>query len=439
VRRAVAALAVVGALAVASGCGGGEDPIRLAVQVDCQGSFASWADPELGAAFLPLLQRGARLVGPGVQSGVENAHIAGRPLEVRAACTESLESTYSVPQLRELLEEWKPDIVVGSGIGSQDGFIVRELAKDYHEVTFLLTVPSAQQITLSGAAPNVFRFQLDNAQSTAGLGSYAYHVLGWRRAAVVMGGSPDDWEEGAGFEAEFCSLGGTVTRDDGGAWAPAGAAAAATRYARTADGVAVLSVFPPTAFLKALAQTPDGVAGKLVLGGWAFQDPASLRVPGASLEGAVVANTLPFGGHGGRAWEAYLKAYDKAYPGLIPGSAAWAVVVPYRNAVEAVAEALTEVDGDPGPSGERLRRALSRLTADTLPRPTRLDENRQAVSSVFLSRVAKPRGKVPTLRTVRVVNGVEQTFGGIFAPEGAAITAATDACRRDAAPPPWAS
>jgi branched-chain amino acid transport system substrate-binding protein len=440
VRRAIAALAVVGALALASGCGGGDDPLRLAIQVDCQGPFASWADPQLGGAFLPLLQRGARLVGPGVQSSVENASIAGRPLEVKVACTETAESTYSVPQLRELLEEWQPDVVVGSGLFSQDGFIVRDLAKRYPDVTFVVTVPSAQQITLSDSAPNVFRFTLDEPQSTAGLGSYAYNVLGWRRAAVVTGTSPDEWEEGGGFVAEFCSLGGTVTRDDGGAWAPPRAAAAATRYARTADGVAVLSGFYlPTAFLEALAKTPAGVTGRLVLGGWAFEDTASLALPGAGLDGAVVATRMPVGGRGGAAWNAYLKAYGKAYPGLIPGSAAWAVVVPYRNAVEAVAEALTEVDGDPGPGGERLRGALSQLTAGTLPRPTRLDENRQAVSSVFLSRVGKPRDKVPTLRTIRVVNGVEQTFGGIFPPGSAPITATTDTCRRDAAPPPWAS
>jgi hypothetical protein len=134
-----------------------------------------------------------------------------------------------------------------------------------------------------------------------------------------------------------------------------------------------------------------------------------------------------------------LKAYDSSYPGLPPGTAAGSLAVLYRNAVEAVAEALTETRGDSGPGGERLRSELSRMTAGTLPRPTRLDENRQAVTSVFLARIGKNRGKVPVLRTVRVVNGVEQTFGGIFRPEGGAITATTDACRRDAAPPPWAS
>ena len=171
-RRAVAALVAFGALALASGCGGRDDPLRLAVQVDCQGPFASWADPEISGAFLPLLERGARLVGPDLRSGVESAQIAGRPLAVKVACTESFESTYSVPQLRELLEVWRPDVVVGSGIGSQDGFIVRDLAKRYSDVTFLLTVPSAQQITLSDSEPNVFRFTPDNAQSIS--------LEGWR-------------------------------------------------------------------------------------------------------------------------------------------------------------------------------------------------------------------------------------------------------------------
>ena len=437
-RRALGAVALFVALAQASGCGGDEDPVRLAVQVDCQGAFSSWADAELGGAFLPLLQRGARLAGPALQSGVEDASIAGRPLEVKVGCTETAESTYAVPQLRELLEEWHPDVLVGSGIASQDGFVIRDLARHYPDVTFLVAVPTPQQITLSHAVPNVFRFALDNPQSVAGLGSYAYRVLGWRRAAVVTGSSPDDWEERAGFVAEFCALGGEVTLDVGGAWlAPA---AAAAKYARTADGVAVLSAFAaPTAFLQAIAKGPGGAAGRLVLGGWAFEDTANLAVPGASLEGAVVANTIPREGNGGPAWQAYLKAFDKAYPGLTPGTGAWGVVVPYRNAVEAVAEALTEVDGDPGPGGERLRGVLSRMAAGTLPQPTHLDENRQAVSSVYLARIGKNRGKMATARTVRVVDGVEQTFGGIFTPTSGAITVTTDACDRSATPPPWAS
>jgi branched-chain amino acid transport system substrate-binding protein len=436
VKRALGALALFAAAALV-GCGGGQDPLRLGIQVDCQGAFTAYADPELGGAFLPLLQRGARLVGPGLEKGVENVRIAGRPVEVKVACTETAESTYAVPQLRTLLEEWHPDVVVGSGLASQDGFAVRDLAKRYPDVTFLNTVPTAQQITLSAPAPNLFRFTLDNVQSTAGLGSYAYRVLGWRRAAVVTGGTPDDWEEAAGFTAEFCALGGQVTRDDGGAWVTP--AAAAAKYARSVDGIAAISSFsPPTAFLKAVATSSEGAARRLVLGGWAFEAPTSLG-PGATLEGAVVGTTTPRGGGGGPAWQEYVEAYEKAYPGLPPGSAAWVVVPPYRNAVEAIAQALTATGGDIGPSGERLRSVLAKMTAGTVPRSTRLDANRQAVSSVFLARIGKGPDNAATARTVRVVNGVEQTFGGIFTPRSGAITATTDACRHGMAPPPWAS
>jgi branched-chain amino acid transport system substrate-binding protein len=69
--------------------------------------------------------------------------------------------------------------------------------------------------------PNSFSFLPDAAQWMAGLGAYAYHRLGWRRAATI--GDLDEnffhWAQLAGFIAEFCSLGGTVeTR----VWVPRG-------------------------------------------------------------------------------------------------------------------------------------------------------------------------------------------------------------------------
>src|SRR5262245_34769381 len=47
----------------------------------------------------------------------------------------------------------------------------------------------------------------------AGLGSYAYHLLGWRRAvAVTETTNIFAWAQAARFIAEFCSLGGTIAR-----------------------------------------------------------------------------------------------------------------------------------------------------------------------------------------------------------------------------------
>ena len=48
----------------------------------------------------------------------------------------------------------------------------------------------------------------------AGLGSYAYHALGWRRAVTVVSSQSDAffWAQAAAFDAEFCSLGGTIAK-----------------------------------------------------------------------------------------------------------------------------------------------------------------------------------------------------------------------------------
>ena len=64
--------------------------------------------------------------------------------------------------------------------------IFRRLAARYPDVTFVLGSAAAQEATLADPQPNVFRFAADGTTSVAGLGAYAYHDLGWRRAALVM-------------------------------------------------------------------------------------------------------------------------------------------------------------------------------------------------------------------------------------------------------------
>ena len=68
------------------------------------------------------------------------------------------------------------------------------------------------RIRPSGPAPNFFRFNGDGAQWNAGLGDIVYKKLGWRTAAVVMDDYSFGWTSAAGFIADFCAMGGKVTK-----------------------------------------------------------------------------------------------------------------------------------------------------------------------------------------------------------------------------------
>ena len=70
----------------------------------------------------------------------------------------------------------------------------RDLARRFPDVTFLASEMGAQETTLRDPPPNYFRFAPTGAQTTAGLGTYAYRDLGWRRAVIAA----EDWYPGLG-------------------------------------------------------------------------------------------------------------------------------------------------------------------------------------------------------------------------------------------------
>src|SRR5207247_6284417 len=57
-----------------------------------------------------------------------------------------------------------------------------------------------------------FRFNGDGAMWNAGLGDLAYNKLHWKTAAVVADDYSFAWTSAAGFIAEFCAVGGKVTK-----------------------------------------------------------------------------------------------------------------------------------------------------------------------------------------------------------------------------------
>jgi hypothetical protein len=275
-----ARMALLGAaLALAAGaCGEDEQPLRVGVVVDCVGISRSLHDAELSGAQLPLIERGARPHGRRARDGITRVDVAGRPVELVPGCTEAFEFSMLTRELRRLAEVEHVDAIVAAGTGP-DEVVLRDVARRHPEVVFLPVVHGPREVTLRRSAPNVFRFVGDYGQGVAGLATYAYRRLGWRRAAVVHSNWDAGWLGRDAFAAEFCSLGGTVTKQIAVEvpFDPAGRDV--RRVPRDVDGVAVFAgqFFGPTEFLKQLARRVADPAREIVVGPGVVDEPGLLQ------------------------------------------------------------------------------------------------------------------------------------------------------------------
>lgn len=432
--RLIAVPFVLALALAAAGCSGAERPVRIGVLADCRGALGSLNDVMLAGAELPLLQRGARLRGSNPRDGVEHASVGGRPVELLTGCSEVGEFSVLVEEARRLIEHDHADVIVGGlSIGTGEGIVLRDLAGRYPNVAFVVVGSPRREVTAVRPAPNLFRFQADYAQTVAGLGTYAYNTLGWRRAAVVADDADAGWAEAAAFASEFCALGGAIVERE---WL----SAFDTRRrlpSTQIDGVAALvsSYTAPPPYLDALARRLGDPRKRLILGPGITQDPTYASAVGAAAVGATTSTSVPppFRTPAARSFE---REYRRAFPMLPPEFADGVLTLLYYDGVEPVALALEAIHGDPGRSGERLRDALARVHLTVVGGTITLDRRRQAVGPTLILRIARaPHGKGISFRTIRTVGPVDQSIGGTL---GANQTGRMSlACRRGQ-PPPWA-
>src|SRR3954463_4813730 len=286
-RRAAAALGAMAAPAtLVAGCGGAPRPLRVGVVVDCVGVNRPLQAAELAGAELPLVRRGARLRGADPTAGITRATIAGRPVELVRGCTELYEFSTLTAEIRRLVEREHVDVVVAGGSGPDD-VAVRDVAALYPHVSFLPVTHGPREVTLLHRAANVYRTSGDHEQGVAGLATYAYRTLGWRRAAVVAGPWNAGWGERDAFVAEFCSLGGRVTRQlQPLVFDPSGGDVRAVP--RDVDGVGGFAqgVFGPAGFANRLARRLHDPR-RIVVGPTTVDDPDLLRLVAPSLAGVA--------------------------------------------------------------------------------------------------------------------------------------------------------
>jgi len=429
----VSAAVVVALVLFDVGCGTEREPVRLGVLLECSGLLAGQHDSVLAAASLPLLERGGRRT-PDLVTG----RAGGRRVELVPACTEFTYPDRVVFATRRLIEVDGVDVVLGP-IGGAENIAFRDLARRFPNVTFLASEMGSQETMLRDPPSNLFRFAPTGAQTTAGLGSYAYRDLGWRRAVVVAEDWYPGWESAGGFVAEFCALGGSVVERDWSSLFAADPTSAARRHAATADGVLLIATSgTQLPYLAAYLDAAKPARRRLLLSGWAFSDPRNLRPRGIDLSGVVIGGSIPLASRS-PAMRTYRAAWAQRFPELPAEVGEGLVEIPTYTAVEGLLTVLEKTGGELGPADELLRSTLAGLVLDAPQGAVRLDGRHQASEATYLERIA-PSGRDARSLTwpLRRFDGVEQTFGGIFGPATPSPSRTDPTCVRRPAPA-WAT
>ena len=399
----------------------GANTIGIGVLSDCRGTFGALRNDSLAAAELPLIERGGRREGALISDGVGHISIGGRPIRLVFGCADGTAAS-ALGEARRLVERMGVRILVGPTTGDEE-IALQEYARRHPEITFVNGSAAVQELH---PAPNFFSFWFDGAQWMAGLGSYAYHTLGWRTAVTIGTAEAFDWAQTAGFDAEFCSLGGSIVKR---IWLPQGAqdfSAPLAQVAGThADGFLVET--QGTGALSALATGYPGLRGSLarkVVMGSTTVGPPQL---GARMRGVVFA-----GARTPPAW--YLAKLRTSFPEIRNDFLGSAFDYAYYDAMAATLQALERVRGDLSHGETAFAAALAKVVLSAPNGRTRLDAAHQAIAPTTL---AEALGAGYSARALGVSTGVDDTFGGYFTRNDPPPSPTAPACKHRS-PPAWA-
>jgi branched-chain amino acid transport system substrate-binding protein len=424
-RRTLIPIAVVAALAAIVASTAAAKPtastIKIAVLSDCQGAFGSFDNQDLAGVVAAMSQyAGAKPKNANKpRDGWTGGSIGGHPLKlVGIGCSNDKADT-AIKETKRLMEQLGADILIGP-LSGDESIAVANYAKQHPTKTFVDGSAGAQDTTLKVRAPNFFRFNGDGAMWNAGLGDLAYNKLGWKTAAVVADDYSFAWTSAAGFIAEFCGVGGKVTKRVFPPLNTTDYSSYAQQMPTNVDGTFVAvggaGLIP---FLKAYEQAHGPIDGKKFIGNLFWGTPGqfeqlSTRVTGAYVGGAGTAGDLAT-----PAAKNYMNniigKWFKTIPPFGPAApqAASTFTFGYFINTWGLIKGLQAVNGDISGGQKKLQAAIKKVTLNTAYGPIHLDKYNQGVIPVYYQQLYQKSGKL-AVKTVGYIPNVDQTFGGTF-------------------------
>ena len=384
-----AALASLNGIAFGQG-----QPVKIGLLATLEGPFAAGGADGMRGAELAVKQRG----------GV----VAGRKIEIIKASSDA-KPDVAVNATRKLVEQDKVDIMVGPLSGGE-GIAVKDYSKTQPQVTFINGGSGAQATTLVNTSPNFFRFNTEGAQWMVGLGKAAMDK-GYKRTMIIAEDYAFPYSQVQGFMAEYCRLGGKVPVK---AWVPLGGKDYSSVIATIPKDVdALLVILGGADAVNFLTQYENSGGDKPMMGGSITVSQDVLNYRGKrrdSLVGTISAGPLA-DTFDGADWKAFVADYQRNYPvsaGGYPSPSLFAFV--YYVNMKAALDGLAAVNGDLSGGQAKYRDALQKMVLKTPTGDVRLDSNRQAIGTTFVTEVVKDsRGNLST-KVSRKVDNIDQSI-----------------------------
>lgn len=313
----------------------------------------------------------------------------------------------ALARARKLIEQDDVDIIVGPLSGAE-GIALRDYSRTLEGKTIVNGSSGAADTTLRDPSPNFFRFNTEGTQWMAGLGTHVYEELEVEHVALVAADYAFPYAQVFGFMVEYCEAGGAVTK----LWAPLGTTDFSSIIARIPDDAgAVVLIQGGTDALAFLSQYAEAGGDLPIVGGSITADQTLLSARGPHqrlMEGMIAAGPIA-DLNDDEMWIEWVDAYRERFPDGFDSPSIHAFN--YYTNTKAVLLALEEVDGDLSDNQEAFQEALANLEfKNPMGANVRLDENRQAISDIFLTRIVDDGG---TLRTEAFgrTQDVTQTLG----------------------------
>ncbi|MGE0719303.1 MAG: ABC transporter substrate-binding protein [Alphaproteobacteria bacterium] len=370
-----------------------QDTIKVGLLATLEGPFAAGGQDGMRGAELAVKERGGM--------------VAGKKIELIKASSDA-KPDVAVNATRKLVEQDKVQIMVGPLSGSE-GIAVKDYSKSQPGVTFINGSSGAQATTLVNPSPNFFRFNTEGAQWMVGLGSYAFKEKGYKKMALISEDYSFPYSQVQGFMAEYCKAGGRVTHKG---WVPLGTKDYASTIAKLPQDVdAVLVVLGGADAVNFLTQYEQAGGDKPMVGGSITVDQTVLNFRGKRRESLLgTASAGPIAdSYDGPEWKKFVADYKASYKDGFPSPSLFAYV--YYINMKAALDALDAVKGDLSDGQAKYRAQLASMTLKTPTGDVKLDENRQAIGTTFITEVAKGADGTFYNKVVKIVPGVDQRLG----------------------------